>query len=127
MKKLCHDLFFALLADVADCPAQDEKQHAGDEDQNAGGFMCCRPARPEEFRCHKVAAERQKPQFPEDGIAIGRLPSTRPTIKSWRPISLNKMSVEFIAFSPFVKFLPINIISYPKNSVKFSTNRRRFL
>ena len=64
--QLCHDLFLALLADVADCPAQDEKQHAGDEDQNAGGFMCCRPARPEEFRCHKVAAERQKPQFPED-------------------------------------------------------------
>ena len=35
--------------------------------------MCRCPARPEEFRCHKVATERQKPQLPEDtdGIYLG--------------------------------------------------------
>ena len=65
-KKLCHDLLFALLTDVADCPAQDEKQHTGNEDQNTSGSVRKRPAWPEEFRCDEIAAEWQKPQLPED-------------------------------------------------------------
>jgi len=64
--QLCHDLFFSPFTDEVDNPCHGKKQDASDKKQDADCSVCGCPARPEEFRCHKVAAERQKPQLPED-------------------------------------------------------------
>ena len=70
--QLCHDLFFSPFTDEVDNPCHGKKQDASDKKQDADCSVCCRPARPEEFRFHKVATERQKPQFPEDADNDGQ-------------------------------------------------------
>ena len=72
MDHVCKDFLLALFADEMDDPCRGKKQDAGDEKQDADGFVCCRPAWPEQFRCDEVAAERQKPQLPEDADNDGQ-------------------------------------------------------
>ena len=66
MDQVCKNSLLALFADEMDDPCHGKKQEAGYEKQDADCSVCFRPAWPEEFRCHKVATERQKPQLPEN-------------------------------------------------------------
>ena len=66
MYQLRHDLFFSLFADEMNDPCHSKEQHTASKDQNASVPVCKRPTRPEQLCCDEVAAERQKPQFPQD-------------------------------------------------------------